>query len=64
MNELSGVPMGDVRVDRTFADPGVDDMAMVGVAAAERFDVSIPDQYEKQSRTVGDLADYILSHQV
>ena len=56
--------MGDVRVDRTFADPGVDDMAMVGVAAAERFDVSIPDQYEKQSRTVGDLADYILSHQV
>jgi acyl carrier protein len=66
VNEITGIPVGDVRFDKSFSDDlDVDALSMVEVvvAAEERFDVKIPDEDVKNLKTVGDAAVYILKHQ-
>ena len=66
VNEIAGIPIEDVQLDKSFTDDlEVDALSMVEVvvAAEERFDVKIPDEDVKNLKTVGDAADYILEHQ-
>lgn len=66
VNEIAGIPVEDVRLDKSFSDDlDVDALSMVEVvfAAEQRFDVKIPDEDVKHLKTVGDAADYILKHQ-
>ncbi|WP_445395533.1 acyl carrier protein [Streptomyces sp. LE64] len=66
VNEIAGVPIEEVRWERSFTDDlDVDSLSMVEVvvAAEERFDVTIPDDEVKRLRTVGDAAGYILRRQ-
>ena len=59
VNEIAGIPVEDVQLDKSFTDDlDVDSLSMVEVvvAAEERFDV-------KNLKTVGDAADYIAKHQ-
>ena len=66
INEIAGIPVEDVRLDKSFSDDlDVDALSMVEVvvAAEERFDVKIPDEDVKNLKTVGDGANYILKHQ-
>ena len=63
VNEIAGIPVEDVQLDKSFTDDlDVDSLSMVEVvvAAEERFDVKIPDEDVKNLKTVGDAADYIL----
>jgi acyl carrier protein len=65
INEIAGVPVEDVREDRSFADDlDVDSLAMVEivVAAEERFAVTIGDDQVKNLKTVGDAVDHIVAH--
>ena len=66
VNEIAGIPVEDVRLDKSFSDDlDVDPLSRVEVvvAAEERFDVKIPDEHVKNLKTVGDAADYSLKHQ-
>jgi acyl carrier protein len=66
VNEIAGIPIEDVQLDKSFSDDlDVDTLSMaeVVVAAEERFDVKIPDEDAKGLKTVGDAASYILKHQ-
>jgi len=66
VNEIAGIPVEDVQLDKSFTDDlDVDSLSMVEVvvAAEERFDVKIPDEDVKNLKTVGDATDYILKHQ-
>ena len=66
VNEIAGIPVEDVQLDKSFTDDlDVDSLSMVEVvvAAEERFDVKIPDEDVKNLKTVGDAADYILKNQ-
>ena len=66
VNEIAGIPVEDVQLDKSFTDDlDVDSLSMVEVvvAAEERFDVKIPDEDVKNLKTVGDAADYIAKHQ-
>lgn len=66
VNEIAGIPVEDVKLDKSFTDDlDVDALSMVEVvvAAEERFDVKIPDEDVKGLKTVGDAAGYILRHQ-
>jgi acyl carrier protein len=66
VNEIAGIPVEDVQLDKSFTDDlDVDSLSMVEVvvAAEERFDVKIPDDDVKNLKTVGDAAEYILKHQ-
>jgi acyl carrier protein len=66
VNEIAGIPVEDVQLDKSFTDDlDVDSLSMVEVvvAAEERFDVKIPDDDVKNLKTVGDATDYILKHQ-
>ncbi|AKG42695.1 acyl carrier protein [Streptomyces sp. JH002] len=66
VNEIAGIPEEDVLEDKSFTDDlDVDSLSMVEVvvAAEERFDVKIPDDDVKGLKTVGDAANYILTHQ-
>ncbi|MFJ9826307.1 acyl carrier protein [Streptomyces sp. NPDC101160] len=66
VNEIAGIPVEDVEIDKSFTDDlDVDSLSMVEVvvAAEERFDVKIPDEDVKGLRTVGDATNYILEHQ-
>ncbi|MFB4194198.1 MULTISPECIES: acyl carrier protein [Streptomyces] len=66
VNEIAGIPAEDVLEDKSFTDDlDVDSLSMVEVvvAAEERFDVKIPDDDVKGLKTVGDAANYILTHQ-
>jgi acyl carrier protein len=66
VSEIAGIPTEDVQLDKSFTDDlDVDTLSMVEVvvAAEERFDVKIPDEYVKNLKTVGDAVDYILYHQ-
>ncbi|MEU1781372.1 MULTISPECIES: acyl carrier protein [Streptomyces] len=66
VNEIAGIPVEDVKLDKSFTDDlDVDSLSMVEVvvAAEERFEVKIPDEDVKGLKTVGDAAGYILKHQ-
>ena len=57
VNEIAGIPVEDVQLDKSFTDDlDVDSLSMVEVvvAAEERFDVKIPDDDVKNLKTVGD----------
>jgi acyl carrier protein len=62
VNEITGVPAGDVQLDKAFTDDlDIDSLSMVEVvvAAEEKFGVKIPDDEVKNLRTVGDAVAYI-----
>ncbi len=66
VNEIAGIPVEDVELDKSFTDDlDVDSLSMVEVvvAAEERFSVKIPDDDVKNLKTVGDAVSYILDHQ-
>jgi acyl carrier protein len=62
VNEIAGVPVGDVSLDKTFIDDlDVDSLSMVEIATAaeDHFGVRIPDEDLKDLKTVGDAVSYI-----
>ena len=62
VNEIAGVPVGDVTLDKTFIDDlDVDSLSMVEIATAaeDHFGVRIPDEDLKNLKTVGDAVAYI-----
>jgi acyl carrier protein len=62
VNEVTGIPAGDVQLEKSFTDDlDVDSLSMVEVvvAAEEKFDVRIPDDQVKNLKTVGDAVSYI-----
>ncbi len=62
VNDIAGVPAGDVQLDKSFTDDlDIDSLSMVEVvvAAEERFGVTIPDDEVKNLATVGDAVAYI-----
>jgi acyl carrier protein len=62
VNEVTGIPAGDVQLEKSFTDDlDVDSLSMVEVvvAAEEKFSVRIPDDQVKNLKTVGDAVNYI-----
>jgi acyl carrier protein len=62
VNEVAGVPVDSVQLDKAFTDDLDNDslsMVEVVVAAEEKFSVKIPDDDVKDLRTVGDAVTYI-----
>src|SRR3954463_8169213 len=62
VNEIAGIPVEDVQLDKSFTDDlDVDSLSMVEVvvAAEEKFDVKIPDDEVKNLKTVGDAGAFI-----
>ena len=62
VNEVAGVPVDSVQLDKSFTDDlDIDSLSMVEVvvAAEEKFGVKIPDDDVKDLRTVGDAVTYI-----
>ena len=62
VNEIAGVPIGDVTPTKSFIDDlDVDSLAMVEIATAaeDQFGVRIPDEDLKDLKTVGDAVSYI-----
>ena len=62
VNEVAGIPVEDVLLDKSFTDDlDVDSLSMVEIiyAAEEKFGVSIPDEESKNLKTVGDAVAYI-----
>ena len=62
VNEVAGVPVEDVQLDKSFVDDlDVDSLAMVEiiVGCEEKFGVTIPDEESKNLKTVGDAVAYI-----
>ena len=66
VNEIAGVPVGDITLDKGFVDDlDVDSLSMVEIATAaeDKFGVRIPDEDLKDLKTVGDAVSYIQSAQ-
>ena len=62
VNEIAGVPVGDITLDKSFVDDlDVDSLSMVEIATAaeDRFGVRIPDEDLKDLKTVGDAVSFI-----
>jgi acyl carrier protein len=62
VNEIAGVPVGDISLEKSFInDLDVDSLSMVEIATAaeDSFGVRIPDEDLKDLRTVGDAVAYI-----
>ncbi|HNV10216.1 MAG TPA: acyl carrier protein [Propionibacteriaceae bacterium] len=62
VNEVAGVAVEDVQLDKSFADDlDVDSLSMVEIiyAAEEKLGVSIPDEDAKNLKTVGDAVAFI-----
>ena len=62
VNEIAGIPVEDVQLDKSFTDDlDVDSLSMVEVAMAaeEKFGVKIPDDELPKLKTVGDAINYI-----
>ena len=65
VNDVAGVPVEDVQLDKSFVDDlDVDSLAMVEiiVRCEEKFGVTIPDEESKNLKTVGDAVAYIEQH--
>lgn len=66
VNDVAGVPVADVQLDKSFIDDlDVDSLAMVEiiVGCEEKFSVTIPDEESKNLKTVGDAVAFIEAHQ-
>ena len=66
VNEVAGVPVDDVQLDKSFVDDlDIDSLSMVEIAvqAEDRFGVKIPDDQLAQLKTVSDAVDYIAKNQ-
>ena len=62
VNEIAGVPVGDITLDKSFVDDlDVDSLSMVEIATAaeDKFGVRIPDEDLKDLKSVGDAVSYI-----
>jgi len=62
VNEVAGVPVEDVQLDKSFVDDlDIDSLSMVEVvmAAEDKWGVKIPDSEVKNLKTVGDAVTYI-----
>ena len=62
VNEVAGVPVADIQLDKAFVDDlDIDSLSMVEVvmAAEDKWGVKIPDSEVKNLRTVGDAVTYI-----
>ena len=62
VNEIAGVPVGDVELDKSFIDDlDLDSLTMVEVAtsAEDKFGVRIPDENLKDLKSVRDAVDFI-----
>ena len=62
VNEVAGVPVEDVKADKSFVDDlDIDSLSMVEVvmAAEDKWGVKIPDSEVKNLKTVGDAVSYI-----
>jgi acyl carrier protein len=62
VNEVAGVPVEDVQLDKAFVDDlDIDSLSMVEVvmAAEDKWGVKIPDEEVKNLRTVGDAVTFI-----
>jgi len=62
VNEIAGVPVGDITPEKSFLDDlDVDSLSMVEIATAaeDQFGVRIPDEDLKDLKTVGDAVSYI-----
>jgi len=62
VNDVAGIPVGDVKPEKSFVDDlDVDSLSMVEIATAaeDQFGVRIPDDDLKDLRTVGDAVNYI-----
>lgn len=62
VNDLAGVAVEDVQLDKSFVDDlGVDSLAMVEIIyeCEDKFGVEIPDEDAKNLKTVGDAVAYI-----
>ena len=65
VNEVAGVPVEDVQLDKSFVDDlDVDSLAMVEiiVGCEDKFGVTIPDEESKNLKTVGDAVAYVEQH--
>lgn len=66
VNEVAGVPVADVQMDKSFVDDlDIDSLSMVEVvmAAEDKWGVKIPDSEVKNLKTVGDAVNYIAANQ-
>ena len=66
VNEVAGVPVEDVQLDKSFVDDlDIDSLSMVEVvmAAEDKWGVKIPDSEVKNLKTVGDAVSYIAANQ-
>ena len=66
VNEVAGIPVSDVQLDKSFVDDlDIDSLSMMTIVvnAEERFGVRIPDDDVKNLKTVGDAVSYIQSAQ-
>ena len=62
VNEVAGVPVEDVQLDKSFVDDlDVDSLSMVEVVMAceDKWGVKIPDSEVKNLKTVGDAVNFI-----
>ena len=62
VNEIAGVPVGDISLEKSFLDDlDVDSLSMVEIATAaeDKFGIRIPDDDLKDLKTVGDAVSYI-----
>jgi acyl carrier protein len=62
VNEIAGVPVGEVELDKSFIDDlDLDSLTMVEVAtsAEDKFGVRIPDENLKDLKSVRDAVDFI-----
>lgn len=65
VNEVAGVPVADIQLDKAFVDDlDIDSLSMVEVvmAAEDKWGVKIPDSEVKNLRTVGDAVAYIAAN--
>jgi len=62
VNEVAGVPVADVQLDKSFVDDlDIDSLSMVEIAVQteDKYGVKIPDEDLAGLRTVGDVVSYI-----
>ncbi|HET6910279.1 MAG TPA: acyl carrier protein [Mycobacteriales bacterium] len=62
VNEIAGVPVGDITPEKSFLDDlDVDSLSMVEIATAaeDKWGIRIPDDDLKNLKTVGDAVNYI-----
>ena len=66
VNEIAGVPVGDITPEKSFLDDlDVDSLSMVEIATAaeDKWGIRIPDDDLKNLKTVGDAVSYIVKAQ-